>query len=81
MIAAHEKLTNEAGQTFVLLSLEEYEVFKKQNGIYDHDDEELTEDAITDLRLAVIESQNNETISAEELQAQLELPKNFPIEP
>ncbi len=81
MIAAFEKLTNEAGQTFVLLPLEEYEVFKKQNGIYDSDEEELTDDAMMDLRMIAMESQNKETISAEELQTQLGLPKSFPIRP
>jgi hypothetical protein len=81
MIAAFEKLTNEAGQTFVLLPLEEYEIFKRQNGIYDSDEEELADDAVTDLRLAATESQHKETVSAEELQTQLGLPKNFPVEP
>jgi hypothetical protein len=30
MITAHEKLTNEAGETFVLLPLEEYEQIQEQ---------------------------------------------------
>ncbi len=30
MIAAHEKLTNEAGETFVLLPLDEYEQIQEE---------------------------------------------------
>jgi PHD/YefM family antitoxin component YafN of YafNO toxin-antitoxin module len=78
MLQAHQQITDETGNTFVLLPLEEYNSLM---GNYPEDDEELTEQAQADLRAANLESQNAQTISAEELQQQLGLPKHFPVQP
>jgi hypothetical protein len=78
MLSAYEKVTNEAGQTFVAVPLEEYNAL---TGNHLEDEEELTEQAKADLRASALESQNAQTVSAEELQKQLGLPKHFPIQP
>ncbi len=76
MIAPHQQITDETGQTFILLPLVEY---KALMGIYDDEDEELTAQAVADLQAAMIESQNGDTVNAEVLQKQLQLPKSFPV--
>jgi hypothetical protein len=78
MLSAYEKVTNEAGQTFVAVPLEEYNALI---GNHPEDQEELTEQAKADLRASALESQNAQTVSAEELQKELGLPKHFPIQP
>jgi hypothetical protein len=78
VLEAYQQITDETGTLFILVPLEEYNAL---TGNHPEDEEELTEQAKADLRASAQESQNAQTVSAEELQKQLGLPKHFPIQP
>ncbi len=75
----HQYLSDARGnKTHIVLPLEEYQALL---GIYPDDDEELTEEAALDLRLATEESNSNAVVSAEEMQIKFNLSQQFPIKP
>jgi PHD/YefM family antitoxin component YafN of YafNO toxin-antitoxin module len=70
MIAAHQQITDETGQTFILLPLEEYNALL---GLHPEETEELSAEEANAIQEGLTEIENGETVSAQEVAAQLGL--------
>jgi PHD/YefM family antitoxin component YafN of YafNO toxin-antitoxin module len=76
MIAAHQQITDETGQTFILLPLEEYQALL---GVFPNEDEELSAEEAKAIQEGLTEISNGETISAQEVAVQLGLSLNTSV--
>jgi PHD/YefM family antitoxin component YafN of YafNO toxin-antitoxin module len=76
MIAAHQQITDETGQTFILLPLEEYQALL---GVFPDEDEELSAEEAKAIQEGLTEISNGETISAQEVAVQLGLSLNTSV--
>jgi hypothetical protein len=76
MIAAHQQITDETGQTFILLPLKEYNALL---GIYPEEDEELSVSESNAIQEGLTEISNGETLSAQEVAAKLGLRLNATV--
>ncbi len=76
MIAAHQQITDETGQTFILLPLEEYQALL---GVYPDENEELSAEEANAIQEGLTEIENGETVSAQEVAAQLGLVLNASV--
>jgi predicted transcriptional regulator len=70
MIAAHQQITDETGQTFVFVPLEEYNALLE---IYPEEDEELSIAESIAIQEGLTEISNGESLSTQEVAAQLGL--------
>jgi hypothetical protein len=70
VIAAHQQITDETGQTFILLSLEEHQALL---GVYPDEDEELSAEEANAIQEGLTEIPNKETLSAKEVATKLRL--------
>ncbi len=70
MIAAHQQITDETGQTFILLPLEEYNALL---GVHPEETEELSGEEANAIQEGLTEIANSETKSVQEVAAQLGL--------
>ncbi len=68
MIAAHQQITDETGQIFVLLPLEEYQALL---GVYPDEDEESSAKEANAIHEGLVEIANGETLSAQKVATQL----------
>jgi PHD/YefM family antitoxin component YafN of YafNO toxin-antitoxin module len=76
MIAAHQQITDETGQTFILLPLEEYNALL---GLHPDENEELSAEEANAIQEGLTEIENGETVSAQEVAAQLGLSLNASV--
>ena len=76
MLSAHEKLTNEAGETFVLLPLEEYNALF---GVYPEETEEISTEEANAIHEGLTDIKNGEVISATDVATQLGLSLNTTV--
>jgi PHD/YefM family antitoxin component YafN of YafNO toxin-antitoxin module len=76
MIAAHQQITDETGQTFVFVPLEEYNALL---GLYPEENEELSAEEANAIQEGLTEIANGETVSAQEVAAQLGLSLNASV--
>jgi PHD/YefM family antitoxin component YafN of YafNO toxin-antitoxin module len=70
MLTAHQQITDETGQKFVILTLEEYNTLR---GIYSEETEEISAEELKAIQQGLSEIANGEVISAQEVAAQLGL--------
>ena len=70
MMAAHQQITDETGQTFILLPLEEYNALL---GVHPEENEELSVEEARSIREGLIEIANTETLFAHEVAMKLKL--------
>jgi PHD/YefM family antitoxin component YafN of YafNO toxin-antitoxin module len=70
MLTAHQQITDETGQRFVILTLEEYNALR---GIYTEETEEISAEESKAIQQGLSEITNGEVISAQEVAAQLGL--------
>jgi PHD/YefM family antitoxin component YafN of YafNO toxin-antitoxin module len=70
MIAAHQQITDETGQTFVFVPLEEYNALL---GVHPEETEELSAEEATAIQEGLSEIANGETLSAHEVTLKLKL--------
>jgi PHD/YefM family antitoxin component YafN of YafNO toxin-antitoxin module len=76
MIAAHQQITDETGQTFVFVPLEEYNALL---GLHPDENEELSAEEANAIQEGLTEIENGETVSAQEVAAQLGLSLNASV--
>ncbi len=70
MIVAHQQITDETGQTFILLPLEEYNALL---GVHPEENEELSVEEARSIRKGLIEITSSKTFSAHEVKMKLKL--------
>jgi hypothetical protein len=76
MLQAHQQITDETGNTFVLLPLEEYNALF---GVYPEETEEISIQEANAIHEGLTDIKNSEVISAADVAAQLGLSLNTTV--